>query len=307
MIKHILLLLAVLVSICLSSQTFPINSFDYSTNLTAGYNVLLPESTNQLWQVGKSAKFDGVLSAKPALYTDTLNTYPVNVDEGVVMILYEEGSWGPYHWYDVYFKHRFETDSLLDGAYIEVSLDSGSTWVNAIDYMDSISWPMWGPYSVDFYSTDYLVNGQRIAFTGSGATYRQNHIHLGLITAIVAQPEMIGFPVAPYLRFSFVSDSVDSQKAGWQIDEVDIFGVITFGIEERIQPITISPNPSTGIFKLQSPNHTDASFTIYDLTGKQVYSGKMNGSSVTVNIAQSPSGTYYLKFTDGAAIKLIKR
>ncbi len=269
--------------------------------------MLLPDSTNQLWQVGKSSKFDGVLSAKPALYTDTLNSYPPNVDEGVVMVLFEDTWFGPYHWYDIYFKHRFETDSLADGAYIEISLDSGSTWVNAIDYMDSVAWPMWGPYSIDFYSNEYLVNGQRSAFTGSGVNYRQNHIHLGLITAIVAQPEIVGFPVAPYLRFSFVSDSIDNQKPGWQIDEVEIWGVITHGVEKHIQPITISPNPSTGIFEIRSLNHVDRSFNVYRSTGSWLFKGRMKGTSTQIDLIAYPTGTYYVKFDDGITIKLIKQ
>jgi hypothetical protein len=302
-----MLALAVLISTAIFSQTFPVNSFDYSTNLTPGYNVLLPDSTNQLWQLGKSSKFDGVLSSKPALYTDTLTSYPINVDEGIVMMLYDASGINAYHWYDVYFKHRFETDSLVDGAYIEVSLDSGSTWVNAIDYMDSISWPMWGPYSVDFYSTDYLVNGQRSAFTGRGINYRQSHIHLGLITAIVANPEIIDFPLAPYLRFSFVSDSIDTQKAGWQIDEVEIWGVITSGIEERLKPIVVLPNPSSGLFRIQSVNHQDLYFEVSDLKGRKILTGRMNGTSAAIDLSSYPSGTYLLKFEDGTAIKLVKR
>jgi hypothetical protein len=291
----------------LSGQVAPINTFDYSNPLTPGQNVLLPDSSNQLWQVGKSAKFDGVLSTKPALYTDTLNSYPINVDEGVTMVLYDEYFGLAYHWYDVFFTHRFDTDSLSDGAYIELSLDSGATWVNVVDYTDSVVWPADGPYSIDFYNNSYLVNGQRSAFTGSGKAFRQNSIWIGLIVAVVAKPEMVDFPVAPYLRFSFVSDSVDNQKAGWQIDEVEIWGTVTSGIPERVNPITISPNPSNGVFEIQSRNHSQLNFMVSNAIGQNVYHGKMNGTQAKVDLSSFPPGSYFLTFENGNSIKLIKR
>lgn len=291
----------------IKSQNFPISAFNYSTNIIPGYNVLLPDSSNQHWQVGRSAKFDGVLSVKPALYTDTLSSYPVNMNEGVVMILHEESQFGfPYHQYDVFFKHRFETDTLNDGGYIEISLDSGATWVNAIDYMDSISWPMFGNFYLDFLSTQRLINGQRSAFTGSGVAYRYNHIHLGLFMTIMAEPELIDYPVAPYIRFNFVSDSVDHQKAGWQIDEVEIWGAVGWGLEERVQPITISPNPSNGIFNIQSVNHLHQRYTVTNTAGKVLIVGEMEGTTASVNLDLYPAGTYFLNFESGTAIKLIK-
>ena len=292
----------------MQGQHVPIHAFNYSTQLTAGYNVLLPDSSNVVWQVGRSTKFDSVLSIKPALYTDTLAAYPPNIDEGVVMILHDISQYGfPYRQYDIDFKHRFDTDSAQDGGYIQISLDSGGTWVNALAYMDAVVCPLYGDYYIDFYGANYLVNGERSAFTGAGRAFRYNHIHLGLFTAIIAQPEMIEYPVAPYLRFGFVADSINNQKPGWQIDDLEIWGVVTWGMDEQVLPITVTPNPSTGLFTVNSMRHRDGNVEITDSKGAYILSTRLEGSTLLLDLRNQPAGFYFLRFNDGTVIKLQKQ
>ncbi len=307
--KFYTLLILLNVALFSSAQTWQINSFDYSNLLTPGYNVLLPDSTNQVWQVGKSAKFDGVLSTKPALYTDTLGSYPTSMNESVTMVLYAENFGQPAHWYDIRFTHRFETDSLMDGGFVEISLDSGATWVNAIDYLDSVPWSSYNfAIYCDFPANTYLPYGQRCAFTGNGKSFRYNSIHMEFMWSISPKPEVGGlmWPIAPYLRFAFASDSLQTNKAGWQIDEVEIWGTIGFGIEERINPIYITPNPSNGVFKLESLNHSDAKFVVSDSQGRVVLEDKMQGTSAQINLSNQAAGMYIVRFEDGFTVKLMK-
>ena len=305
------ILLALFFPIVIQSQTWMVNSFDYSLPLVLGNNVLLPDTSNQIWQVGKSVKFDGILSSKPALYTDTLNSYPENMDESVMMVLYDTlpNSGGLQSFiYDVRFTHRFETDTLLDGAYIEVSLDSGNTWVNALDYTDSIQWPGISGFSADFTSNNYFANGQRIAFSGNGKQMRQNQIWMGLNGAIKTSSGTYDpWEVAPYLRFSFVSDSIETNKAGWQIDEVEIFGGIWGGNSRRIIPVYIMPNPSTGIFEVQSQGRTNENFQVIDINGRVIIQGKLHEGGIRLDLSRYESGVYLLKFENGMAVKLIKQ
>lgn len=78
--------------------------------------------------------------------------------------------------------------------------------------------------------------------------------------------------------------------------------------ENEFQPgyVRIYPNPSTGIYNLQSTKSLGASeYKVYDLTGRQVFSGKVNSSN-QINLKLLPKGTYMLKVDGFASIKVIK-
>lgn len=305
------LLIVLLMPLFGYSQTWQINSFDYSQFMSPGYNVLMPDSSNQVWQVGYSSKFDGVPSTKPALYTDTVLSYPVNMNERVTMVLYDidpQSGGTPSFSYDIRFWHRFETDSLTDGAYIEISLDSGATWVNAIDYTDSVNWPGFSGYSIDFGTNDYLPSGERIAFTGSGLAMRQNQIYMGLNGAFKTnQGTYFPWEVAPYIRFGFASDSIETNKAGWQIDQVDIYGAVWSGVSSRVIPVFIQPNPSNGLFEIQAQGQANKPYQIFNGQGQIVLKGKMQGDRQRIDLSRFVQGTYFLQFEGSMAIKLIKQ
>jgi hypothetical protein len=65
--------------------------------------------------------------------------------------------------------------------------------------------------------------------------------------------------------------------------------------------ITISPNPTNGLFTLviHGIRNTEARITITDLTGKEIYSENGNAStndlSKEINLAGYPKGTYFIK------------
>ena len=307
--KSTFLGLSMLIAFSAIAQIFPVVSSDFTQPIPGPYNHFILDSTNTLWQIGHSAKFDSVMSSKSALYTDTANNYPTNANESVMMIMYDNlGGFGSYfNGYNLQFTSRYLTDSARDGGYIEMSIDSGQTWVNILDF-DSVPFPYsYGHYNYDFGGVDIkLANGQRSSFTGNGVNYYQNYLSIIFLNGIIARPE-VGFEDPVYLRFTFTSDSIETNKPGWQIDDFKIFGVYPSGIEEALNPVFISPNPSNGVFKIQSQNHTRAEYRVTDSLGRIILDGKMEGTTGWIDLCNHPAGVYTLRFYDGLSIKLVKQ
>jgi hypothetical protein len=58
--------------------------------------------------------------------------------------------------------------------------------------------------------------------------------------------------------------------------------------------MTISPNPTSDIIDVNIPDNTQAKYTIFDINGRLVQSGQMQGSYARLQIGQLPSGVYML-------------
>lgn len=59
--------------------------------------------------------------------------------------------------------------------------------------------------------------------------------------------------------------------------------------------IFISPNPSNGVFTVQSQSKNSKTIDVYNLLGDKIYSTSSN----KVDISQSPKGVYFVKLNDG--------
>lgn len=81
---------------------------------------------DNIWETGQPLKvfFDGAHSITKAMVTDTDAYYPPNnhsfFDLEVETYEYPNKA--------VTFWHKYDTDTLLDGGYLEISYDTGSTW-----------------------------------------------------------------------------------------------------------------------------------------------------------------------------------
>lgn len=69
-----------------------------------------------------------------------------------------------------------------------------------------------------------------------------------------------------------------------------------------------TPNPTSGMISIANDNANISEVAVYDLLGKQVYSGKFNAmSQVNVDLGQLTTGSYILKATtDSGASKTMK-
>jgi len=87
-------------------------------------------------------------------------------------------------------------------------------------------------------------------------------------------------------------------------DNVHITLTFPIGISENSSPVfgvSLSPNPSNGIFSLiiNGIQNTEARITVSDITGKEIYSEKetstTNNLTREINMAEFPKGIYFVK------------
>src|SRR5258706_3176828 len=116
------------------SQGYYTADFDTSTSLPWRIDTSL---AGNIWQTGPPQKiiFDSAYSAPNVIVTDTLNPYPVNNRSSFIVTVTNAmvfNSWNAIYLM-VDFTHKYDTDSLHDGCFIELSLD-GVTWQNIINF-----------------------------------------------------------------------------------------------------------------------------------------------------------------------------
>ncbi len=82
--------------------------------------VSFSSDSNNIWQLGKPNKvfFDSAYSGTNAIITDTINSYSVT-NHSYFDIKIPSNSWFQLGNRIISFKHKFDTDSLKDGGYIE--------------------------------------------------------------------------------------------------------------------------------------------------------------------------------------------
>jgi hypothetical protein len=233
------------------------------------------------WQVGAphKATFTSGYMSPSAIVTDTLNPYPVN--DTSVFILKIPTIRVPCHTtgaelQDVIFYYRLDIDSHLTAS-LEISTDSGMNWVNTKDSL---------PPGLHWDDTAISLS----VSTPGWATF-----------ALLASSPLYSIDTF-FLRFSIISDSVFSNKDGWIIDNIEIAYICEGAVGEVLNPnlITIYPNPSHGKIYLNTDKMRgeDATITIYDMQGKEVYKTNEKSANDYLNL-QLPAGAYTLRYAAG--------
>ena len=242
-----------------------------------------------LWQIGRPQKtlFNSAITPPNAIVTDTLLPYPINTNSSFQFTVYDStfilsGSNPTWSWNYIYFSFEYEMDSdtLHDGGYVEFSLDSGQTWHDI------------APWNSMFYYQNTLFNG-RPAITGHrlGPDYRM---------ATIPLCAGLGGPTIPHsidIRFTFASDSINTNKEGWLIDNI-WFGVdICSGIHEasKANTVTAYPVPASTSIAFQSDEvMKNATLIIYDDKGQKVKTiENINGTQWNLTNQNFSSGIYF--------------
>jgi len=173
-----------------------------------------------------------------------------------------------------YAKYDAASNDKLE---VRVSTDCGATWT--------------GIYSKSgntLTTTSTLVT---TPFSPSANEWRQESISLN---AYIGQPEV---------RFMFVCTSNWGNNVF--IDDVNILN--TTGMEEPVSEFTMSvyPNPASDEFTVDFGNQAgnpETQLYVFDVTGKEVYTASVNGTSAAViNTSEWANGMYYLRAERGTA------
>lgn len=251
----------------------PVSNFEDRD--TANYFYIDTTQPNNLWQIGIPSKtiFNSAYSAPLALVTDTLNAYPIGNMSFFEFVVYTDD------YTEISFWHRFNTDSLADGGVIEVSTDGSSTWMNIIDALQMEPWRFTSLNN--FYSSSNTIasNGNKPGFTGNSEWIKSTIVGRGLL--------FVRF------RFTFTSDSTNTNKDGWMLDGFD-FTCIGTGINEigLNSPIRISPNPTSNFISINTDNSLRIELVaIKDFVGKTV----LTTDKTSIDLSSFAPGLYFIE------------
>lgn len=104
--------------------------------------------------------------------------------------------------------------------------------------------------------------------------------------------------------------SVTVDPNQWIINKATVVKDITLGVDENYvwaNDISVTPNPSNGIFEIISEKNLEGSIEIFDVTGKLIYS-QVAQSKTKIDISTNNAGVYMLVMKDknGTPLKSTK-
>lgn len=180
------------------------------------------------------------------------------------------------------FLHTFETDSLVDEGWLEISTNGGATWTKSVDNGSAQNW----------YNN---LSFQR--WTGknsSGAGIYDTTMNVLSGTA--------GFS-AVRVRFVFSSNSFIAFE-GFAVDrvEIDVLTSVNEINDNSTFELSIFPNPTAGVFTLVAPESSDAiNIQILDTKGQLVHNQVLTTNSArrsSIDMSANAKGIYFVRMSD---------
>jgi hypothetical protein len=216
---------------------------------TSAYNSLFIEldtNANNIWQIGSPQKtiFNSAATVPNVIVTDTLNYYPSN-NQSVFTFKVPLQIFG-FGILALQWKQKLNMDADSDGGIIEFSKDSGNTWENVFN----------NPYVYNFYGYDAVnadtLNTGEYTFSGTDSSWKDIWLCYDLSWASFGNDTLL-------VRFTFKSDSVNTNKEGWVID--NFMSHITFihTVKEVTQTeyLNVYPNPASTVVHIEAEKQKD--------------------------------------------------
>lgn len=259
-----------------------------------------PSQEDNIWEIGTPQKeyFNQAYSLPFAILTDSLSLYGENVFSSFVVSIKH-----PY-WFMgspavLSFKHKFDTDTLTDGGYIDVSYDGGESWLRIIhdSTMYNCSWAYgFGYYADNFYEdNDTLYNGEP-GFSGRSDDWETSSFEWWYCIGVKDE-----YPDSLMIRFNFISDEVASDKEGWMIDNIQLMAFECSAVNELENPVTasVSPNPvnERSILSIEGLEGRAYDIEIFDIQGRCIYTQQNLRSDLFFNDISLNPGLYFYQIT----------
>jgi hypothetical protein len=272
-----------------NGPVYVLDSFYFeSPNAAKGVLFFDTSFSNNVWQIGnvQKAGFNGALSGTHALQTDTLNPYPINNESAAVLYLDSNHSWGSNH-VSVTFWHFYDTDSLLDSCKLQFTPDSGKTWLEATP--GNFGFTVYYSGSLNGYQT--WPQTDTLWWSGQSGGWRKESLCFVIhIVKGIQIPRIYG------VRFLFQSDSIQTNKPGWMVDNIQIRDPQVIGdlTETANREAALYPNPSrNGIFRVDYPHSfVRGTIALYNSYGQRV---RQMPLAETIDISTLSKGMYYYR------------
>jgi len=260
-----------------SNTTFYINQLDSNPTIVNPFsnatNEWLVIGNQNVWEIGQpTTTLLGNIGSTG--YTTLSNSnYPDNISSYLVSPCYDLTSiTNPIMKFNMAFDIEIDWDVL----YVEYTTNQGATW-QVLGTADDTNW-----YNSN-YDAHQLTIGKQ--WTGTDSILKEYSNNLNFLT----NENNISF------RFTFLTDQ-NINNEGVLIDDFVIEGEVT-NAEEKLfsDNITISPNPSKGIFNVQNNNNEKLDIHIFEVTGKVVYvNTKTQSNNFTIDLSSLEKGVYFM-------------
>lgn len=238
---------------------------------------------NCIWQIGQPAKtvFSSAYSNPNVIVTDTLNLYPINDTSSFLVKHIASFGWAVScpSVISISGLYSVDSDSLSDYGYISISTDHGITWF----YGDST-----------FQDCYWSVDSIQTIFTGSSNGWRSFNYYIP-----VPEPFSVIEGDTILYRFTFISDSIQTNKDGLMFDDLLIEDFTESVSEiENDNLISISPNPAVDILSIHRTTAAAKSHLQIVTTNGQLVYDNFNYLGESIDTKQWSNGIYVLKFSD---------
>ena len=267
--------------------------FDFET---IEYKNFITLDSSLVWQVGEPSKsyLDTAFSGAKVIMTDTLNPYPANTKDCFYLIIDPiKYLWFGYTICELEFQHKTDCDTITEGGYIEVSYDKGKKWKNII--YDSIHFEIddWTfTYSENFYEKDDTLETGMPAFSGNHLAWQYSKFMWG--TGGVKKNSID----TVLIRFCFLSDSIQTNKDGWMIDDIKITVITPSNINKNnhYTGIRVIPNPVKDISLIDlSHINTPERIIVYSSTGLKVIDDYLDAPEYQISRSDLSPGIYFIR------------
>lgn len=269
--------------------------------------------SGNIWQIANINKGDWIGDFDPynnndmALITDSVNPYPpdnhsvfeVKIEKPTCMLWTGTGyCWGMMH---VSFNYKSDTDTLVDGLYIEVSFDDGQTYANAQDTIAVKLLPN-GPKIINPNECKQLRNSYGI----SGKNNRVFFIQFSWDSLSHGNVQ------SARIRFNFISDSIETYKKGILLDRLMVtvshncFTKIPNILNEE-EPSIVNPINENTKLTFNNSMHKLYYLNITDINGRNIFKGNTNEDYFNIGeIIKTPGIYIYNLYTNNKIIKTDK-
>ncbi len=252
---------------------------------------LYMDSTNpsNIWQIGAPQKniFSNAESIPNAIVTDTLNHYPSNDTSSFVLMHRADHGFFLNSSVVLSVDYFVYCDTLTDYGLIEFSPDNGNTWIDMIN-----------DTSYSGHIGDWLVDGvsNKPVLTGNSFGWHNFDVQLGPLGALFNI--QIGDTVL--WKFTFISDSIQTNKDGLMFDNLSVFDTPPIGINEldvMKEQLNIFPNPTSEYIAIEFNKNSEWDYTavLYSSNGVLLTESKFQNKVIKINISELSKGKYYIK------------
>lgn len=277
-----IVLLLIITSLGLLTKVVSQESISYRCDFEnePEFNIIIDSNAENLWQIATPQKqyFDSAFSLPKAIVTDSVNFYPSN---NLSIFKFES----PYYKknildYDsskwmamgIMFYHKYDTEKMHSGGYVEISYDGGNIWCNVLSdtnpnllFIDSSYW---------YGATDTITGGEP-CFNGKGGVTSFVNDYQQSIFGWYWQYDFPYWEYDIWLRFVFRSDfTTNNSHEGWLIDNIEIFYYdYLSGIEYTPPSKTIvypMPILSTSTLTIDENLKPPFTFSIFDISGRGI-------------------------------------